>query len=164
MARNRVRLLIETNQKELAIAARIQLLEIDHARYATWSTELADALIIDATALLDAARPAEAVEPLREAVAIRQKYPQPEWKLAQSQSLLGAAIADSLGNTTEAEQLLITSTRTLQTAAGAPAGLAEVAQDRLAAFYDDQHRPADAARVRAKQYPCEIAPPPRKVP
>jgi hypothetical protein len=102
--------------------------------------------------LAEAGRAGEAVPLLREAVAVRREALPPDHPdLAVATSVLGDALRQT-GQTAEAEPLLTESHATLARAAAGDASLAELvaeAAERLAALYDAQGRPADAARLRA---------------
>src|SRR5262249_54146769 len=97
--------------------------------------------------LTDAGRPAEAEPLLREALVIQiNKHGATDQRAAETQRVLGTCLA-ALGHYDEAEQLLLTSERSLHDAN--PASFRYVATLRsLVRFYTARRRPADATRFR----------------
>ena len=93
--------------------------------------------------------PAQAVEPLRHAIAVAtQAKDAPQWRAARSQSTLGVALAQ-LGQDHEAEELLIASHRVLAKELGTDDALTRTAHQRALDFLRAHGRSHEAAHLLA---------------
>jgi hypothetical protein len=102
-----------------------------------------------ASFLVENNRHQEAVPLLRECVAIRQaRHGDDDWRTAQAESLLGAALT-RLQRFDEAETSLLSSSDVLKVDPGAPRGLMKRTVERLVHLYETWGKNARANRFRS---------------
>jgi tetratricopeptide (TPR) repeat protein len=120
-------------------------------RYRKWkpgTSEFLTLLSVYGCALLDAGRPADALPVLREASEGRRKaLPPTDWRLAVTDSHLGATLA-ALKRFEEAEPLLLAAEKVLASASAAPAARKAQARARLVTLYESWGKPDRAAPFR----------------
>lgn len=141
---------------------------VEHHRRAADAPELANAVVGLGWVLLLLDRPAEAEPLLREGLAIREKHPPDDSRIAGTRVLLGSALA-ALGRCAEAEPLLRTGHDGLlpkRAILGTHAFRLPLAAFRLAQLCEATGRPDEARRWRdalAHDYGLEHLPPPSEV-
>jgi tetratricopeptide (TPR) repeat protein len=116
-------------------------LSADHPRVVLYAIDLARIRI-------ERGQGAATEDALRRALDVRQRlYPAGDWRIAQVQSLLGAALIEQ-ARYAEAEPLLLTAAGALRPLPGPEASERAANRARLVALYLATHRPRDAASYR----------------
>jgi serine/threonine protein kinase/Tfp pilus assembly protein PilF len=116
-------------------------LSADHPRVVLYAVDLARIRI-------ERGQGAATEHALRRALDVRQRlYPAGDWRIAQVQSLLGAALIEQ-ARYAEAEPLLLTAAGALRPIPGPEASERVANRARLAALYLATHRPREAASYR----------------
>jgi serine/threonine protein kinase/Tfp pilus assembly protein PilF len=116
-------------------------LSADHPRVVLYAIDLARIRI-------ERGQGAATEHALRRALDVRQRlYPAGDWRIAQVQSLLGAALIEQ-ARYAEAEPLLLTAAGALRPIPGPEASERVANRARLAALYLATHRPREAASYR----------------
>jgi serine/threonine-protein kinase len=93
----------------------------------------------------------EATALAQEALAIRERHYAPgHWRIAQSQSILGACLARQEKHSAQADSLLRAGYETLRHELGSTANLTVEARERLKGFYQARGRSEDARRLEAE--------------